>query len=163
MMPDVKTMRVIEEKWLDQLVEMARETVENGKVYGKRCHNHGWYSEERCPQCKQRHKQILQRTQLSNLKNLADATDSVRVLELFIRYQMGRKEGAGWRYAVNEGSRFGDMVIRDLEVLGMWAQEITPGDPKPTHLWLIRLYTGFLVRWFVALAGKEAEEAYEED
>ncbi|WP_029730000.1 hypothetical protein [Rhodothermus marinus] len=162
MMPDVETMRVIEEKWLDQLVEMARKTVENGKVYGKKCNKHGWYSEERCPQCGQRHKQILQRAQLSNLKNLADATDSVRVLELFIRYQMGRKEGAGWKYAPEGDERFGDMVIADLQRLEEWAQEINPSDPRAAHLGLIRLYTGFLIRWYVAFSGEDSGGETEE-
>jgi hypothetical protein len=162
MMPDVKTMRTIEEKWLDRLVEKARETMEKGKVYGRECKDHGWHTEEKCPQCNKRHKQILQRAQLSNLKNIADATDSVLALELFIRYQMGRREGEGWKYAPDD-ERFGDMVIRDLWGLEKWAREVSSDDPKSTHLCLIRLYTGFLYRWYVALSGKEPSETYEEE
>jgi hypothetical protein len=163
MMLDVKTMRAIEEKWLDRLVEKARETMKRGKVYGRKCKEHGWHLEERCPRCGKKSGQILQRAQLSNLKNMADATDSVLALELFIRYQMGRKEGEGWKYAPEGNQRFGDMVISDLQRLGEWAREINPSDPRAAHLWLIRLYTGFLTRWYVAFSGEEASGETEEE
>ncbi|NSW76148.1 MAG: hypothetical protein HPY68_05130 [Candidatus Atribacteria bacterium] len=159
MMPKVKTMSIIEEKWLDRIVEMARATMQTGKVFGRLCKNHGWHEREKCPECDKKHQPILQRAQLSNLKNFADATDSVRALELFIRYQMGRKEKTGWEYRHGSGESFGDLVIRDFDTLGKWAEEIDPEDRKATHLWLIRLYTGFLSRWHVAMAGGEGEEA----
>lgn len=162
MMLDAKILRVIEEEWLEKVVEKARDTMERGRVFGRHCKEHGWFSSgARCPLCRKKFVQILPRAQLSNLKDLADATDSVLALEFFIRYQMGRREGEGWKYEDEGGERFGDMVISDFETLGEWAKEISLSNPKPVHLWLIRLYTGFLVRWYVALAGEEISAAEE--
>jgi len=161
MMPSVKTLQVIEQQWLDRVVELAEDTVRTSKVYGRMCGNNHWTLEKACPECRQRASDILQRTQLSNLQNLASSTDSVKALELFVRYQMGRKEGRGWRYQGESDRPFGLGVIGDLSQLGEWAQQIAresgESDPKAIHLWLIRLYTGFLSRWFVALKGSEEE------
>ncbi len=41
-------------------------------------------------------------------------------------------------------------------------QNLTGGrGPQPVHLWPVRLYTGFLARWYVALAGEEISESVE--
>jgi hypothetical protein len=92
----------------------------------------------------------------------------VKALELFVRYQMGLKEGKEWRYQGESDRPFGLGVIEDLSQLGEWAQQIAresgESDPRATHLWLIRLYSGFLSRWFVALKGSEEEvEGAEEE
>jgi len=168
MMPSVKTLQFVEQQWIDRVVELAGDTVRTSKVYGRLCRNNHWTLEKACPECRQRASDILQRAQLSNLQNLASSTDSVKALELFVRYQMGRKEGKGWRYQ-GEGDRsFGLRVIEDLNQLEEWAKQVAresgESDPKATHLWLIRLYTGFLSRWFVALKGSEEEvEGAEEE
>jgi len=168
MMPGVKALQIVEEQWLDQLVKKAESTIRSSKVYGRQCKEGHWSMEKQCPECQARTTDILQRTQLSNLQNLANSTDSVKALDLFIRYQMGRKEGKGWQYKGDSDRPFGFLVIDDFEELGRWAEEIAKSsgesDPKATHLWLIRLYCGFLSRWFVALRGGEEEtEATEEE
>jgi hypothetical protein len=168
MMPTVKTLQIIEEQWLDRVVELAEKTMKSSKVYGKQCKRDHWSLDPKCPECGEKTSDILQRAQLSNLQNFANSTDSVKALELFIYYQMGRKEGKGWRYSGESDRPFGLRVIDDLNQLGKWAEQIArdsgESDPKVTHLWLIRLYSGFLNRWFVALKGSEEEvEAIEEE
>ncbi|MES4787448.1 MAG: hypothetical protein C4294_18425 [Nitrospiraceae bacterium] len=161
MMPSVQTLRTIEEKWMDRLVALAQEAIEQTGVYGRRCQKHGWFAGEKCPTCNQNGRPILQRAQLSNFQNLAAASDSVEVIKLFVRYQMGRREGEGWKFTKGDAPRFGDQVIEHIDELERWAQEISPSEHKSTHLWLIRLYSGFLVRWYVALSGGVEEEREE--
>ncbi len=168
MMPNVKILQIIEQHWLDQVVDLAQEAVQTSGVYGRICKNDHWVQgERRCPICRERTREILQRAQLSNLQNLANSTDSVKALELFIRYQMGRKEGKGWKFTREKNESFGDIVINHLDKLWQWAQQIAQGhaadEIKAVHLWLIRLYCGFLSRWFVALKGEEQVESVEED
>jgi len=129
---------------MDKIVELAEKTLKETRVYEK----------------------ALSRTQLSNLLSLANKTDSVKALELFIKYQMGRdKDGISWRYPKEKP--FGDRVIQDFQTLDKWAEEITitkkSGSEyqKEIHLRLIRLYVGSLNRWFVALKGGEEGEEEE--
>ncbi|WP_376790350.1 hypothetical protein [Thermoflexus sp.] len=168
MMPNVKALQVIEQQWLDRVVELAEQTIRSSKVYGKQCRKNHWSLEKRCPKCGDKTSDILQRAQLSNLQNLANASDSVKALELFVLYQMGRKEGKGWQYKGSGTVSFGFKVIEDFNQLGEWAKQIASdsaeSNPKAVHLWLIRLYCGFLSRWFVALKGGEEEvETVEEE
>jgi hypothetical protein len=168
MMPNVKALQVIQQQWLDRVVELAEQTMRSSKVYGKQCKDDHWTLEKQCPECRAKTSDILQRAQLSNLQNLANSSDSVKALELFIRYQMGRKEGKGWRYKGDSAYSFGLKVIEDFNQLGKWAEQIaresSESNTKAVHLWLIRLYCGFLSRWFVALKGGEEEvEAIEEE
>ena len=88
----------------------------------------------------------MEESQLHNLRNLANATDSVRALENFISYQIGRR--SEWHH-----NGFGRRVLDDLGKLSDMAEEIAQqGDvsKRAVHLELIRLYTGFLYRAFVA-------------
>lgn len=167
MMPNVKALQIIENRWLDRVVEQAEHAIQSSKVHGRQCRKGHWSLEKRCPECQDKTSDILQRAQLSNLQNLANSTDSVKALELFIRYQMGRREGKGWQYTGDGNRPFGLKVIEDFHQLGEWAKQIAresgESNTKPTHLWLLRLYCGFLSRWFVALKGsEEAIEAVEE-
>ncbi len=160
---DPRIHREIEER-MDGIVKLAEQAIKQTGVYGRRCRNGHWSPPEAeiCPQCGNRTRSILQRTQLANLQNLANATDSVKALELFVRYQMGRREGEGWRYSKGSGKRFGDVVVDDFRTLGEWAQEIAPSHKRQVHLKLISLYVGFLTRWFVALSGAEEGNESEE-
>jgi len=159
MMPGVKSLQLIEEEWLDKVVELAEKTMKSCRVYGRQCEKNHWSLEKKCPECNKNTSEILQRAQLSNLQGFANSTDSVKALELFISYQMGRKEGKGWKYKGHSSDSFGSKVIEDFGKLGEWAGEIATksgeNNSRPIHLWLIRLYTGFLNRWFVALKGGE--------
>lgn len=89
----------------------------------------------------------LEESQLRNLQNLASATDSVRVLENFISYQMGRK-----KIPTNVGRR----ILEDLRWLENQADEIISQEKAhpqaKRRLWMemIQMYLGFLVRKFVA-------------
>jgi cytochrome c553 len=158
MMPGVKSLQLIEEEWLDKVVELAENTMKSSKVYGRQCESGHWSLAKECSECHENTSEILQRAQLSNLQGFANSTDSVKALELFISYQMGRKEGKGWKYKGDLSNSFGSKVVEDFGELGKWAKEIATKsgeNNKPIHLWLIRLYTGFLNRWFVALKGGE--------
>jgi len=146
------------ERRMDDIVELAERAIRETKVYGRRCSNNHWTTEEKCPECKEKTQPILQRAQLSNLLNLANATDSVKALELFVYYQMGRKEGKGWRYPEDQERPFGYWVINDFSKLAQWAEEIAPSQRKEVHFWLIRLYVGCLNRWFVALGAESTGE-----
>ena len=113
------------EESLDSIVEWAEGCVENTKITESR----------------------MEESQLHNLRNLANATDSVKALENFVCYQMGRRPKE-WR-----DTSFGNRVLEDLERLRDLAQEIVEGSDTPqraVHLELIRIYTGFLYRSFVA-------------
>ena len=179
MMGNVKVLQEIEKHWLDKIVELAETTMRTSKVYGKRCKNGHWNppSAKECAECKNSKNKglsdILQRSQLSNLQNMASSTDSVEALKLFIRYQMGRKEGKGWKYKGSGEREFGFMVIDDFNKLREWSEEIvkrigiSESEDEDTisevHLHLIRLYCGFLIRWFVALKGAEEVETTGEE
>ena len=117
-------MRQSIEQRLDEIVEYARTCIEETAITQSR----------------------MEESQLHNLRNMANATDSVKALENFIYYQMGRR--SEWRH-----NDFGKHVLADIERLGDLAQELVEGSSIPErtlHIELIRLYTGLLYRWFVA-------------
>lgn len=92
----------------------------------------------------------LEESQLRNFQNLAAATDSVPVLENFLGYQIGRKKIPG---------AIGLRVLDDIKKLSRMAEELTQRAPEAcrrVRMELIRLYSGFLVRRFVA--EKKAKE-----
>jgi len=115
---------------LDRIVEMAEKCVEETKIAESK----------------------MEESQLHNLRNLANATDSVKALENFISYQMGRREE--WRH-----NDFGGRVLKDLEKLRGIAQEVAKGNDvsRSVHLELIRIYIGFLYRSFVARRPRSSE------
>ncbi|MCX7969354.1 MAG: hypothetical protein N3B10_12845 [Armatimonadetes bacterium] len=120
-----KLLKAIDER-LDELVEMTEQIMEQTGIANSGLEEH----------------------QLRNLENLANATDSVKVLELFVRYQMGRH--SEWRH-----NNFGNQVIEDFRKLREMAKGVAQGQEKVVHLHLIRLYLGFLVREFVARRPRE--------
>lgn len=120
---DTQILHAVEDQ-IDEIVELAEKCVDETGIA----------------------KTELKEHQLRNLENIANATNSVKALELFVRYQMGRHKE--WRY-----NDFGSRVIEDFERLKRKAQEVVRNEPdrvKGAHLQLIRLYLGFLVRAFVA-------------
>ena len=104
-------------------------------------------------------KQVMETAQINNLLGVALETSSPTVVVNWARYQMGRKET---RQAWAE-TGFGEQVIGQIErigqqIAGQVAQEAF-GDSAPEHLQqahiaLIRLYVGYLKRWFVAKGGQ---------
>lgn len=120
-----RLLRAIDER-LDDLVEMAEETVDQTGIASSRLEEH----------------------QLRNLENMANATDSVKALELFVRYQMGRH--SEWRC-----ENFGERVIQDFGRLEEMAKDLSQEQAKAVQIHLIRLYLGFLVRAFIARRPRE--------
>lgn len=112
------------ERELDSIVELAEKGVEeSGAAKGK--------TEEK-------------ESQFHNLQNLASATDSVLVLESFIRYQIGREK---------IDKEVGERILNDLEVLGERAKAIAERENfkesdefRTFRMELVRLYLGFFVR-----------------
>lgn len=110
-------MRVaLESRLLDRIVEMAEKCVKETGIANS----------------------PMEESQLHNLLNIANATDSIKAIENFICYQMGRRRSE-WR------SEFGNRVLEDLKELATMAQQ-----EKVKHIDFVRLYVGFLFRWFVA-------------
>jgi hypothetical protein len=102
----------------------------------------------------------LSLNQVNNLLGVALETDSPAVVINWIRYQMGRGETesvAGWR-----NSGLGDAVVKAMEDLLDQAKSVAQqafGDQsavhvRQAHILLVRRYTGYLKRWFVAKAGR---------
>jgi len=145
-----KLLRAIDEK-LDELVEMAEQIAEETKIYGRQCPDcKGWYppEEKECSKCHKKTREILEEHQLRNLESMANATDSVKVLKLFIRYQMGRH--SEWRY-----NDFGNRVIEDFGKLEEMAKGLSQEQTRAVQIHLIRLYLGFLSRAFIARRPRE--------
>lgn len=117
---DPKIRKAIEGR-MDDLVELAERLVEETAIADSKLEEH----------------------QLRSLQNLANAADSVRALENFICYQMGRH--AEWRHG-----DFGRRVLADFRAIARIAEEAAPNAARAAHLALLRLYLGFLVRAFVA-------------
>jgi len=121
MIAEAKLLQKIE-KQLDEIVQMAEECVSSTKAVNT----------------------DLEESQLRNLQNLASATDSIPVLENFVRYQMGRKKIP---------LEVGRQILKHIQKLGQIAKELTQNDSEAlrwARMELIRLYLGFLVRKFVA-------------
>lgn len=122
---DAKILLAIEDQ-LDDLVQRAERCVEDTKAA----------------------QTDTQDTQFRNLQNMAAATDSVLALENFIGYQIGRKY-------IN--AEVGRRILQDIDELKRIAEEIyshlglaNENLKRQTHMELIRLYLGFLVRKLVA-------------
>ena len=88
----------------------------------------------------------LDESQIRNLQNMAESTDSIKALENFIYYQMGRFKKE-WK-----DTRFGDKVLEHFKKLDEIAKSLTPDQQEGylLRLYLRRLYLGFLARWFKA-------------
>jgi hypothetical protein len=93
----------------------------------------------------------LEDKQIRNVIAVADDTQSVAVVDNFIKYQIGRsKENEGWRFGENGGAGFGEAVREDLAQLREWAKQKASGDVKAEDLEirLVRRYLGYLARYF---------------
>lgn len=111
-------------------------------------------AEERMRQLKTK----LKLGQLSNLLNVALQSESVAPVNNWIQYQLGRKETReAWRL-----DGFGNAVLNDLKTMLAYAESISqelfdsdsPRLVGYVHIRLVRLYVGYLRRWFVARGGQ---------
>ena len=108
------------EKRLDDLIGDAQELVKETEVYKR-----------------------VEESQIRNLLEIASSVDSVKALEVFIQYQMGRGKLP---------PNFGDRLIEKIKDLGEKSEEITrqrPQERKEVWLKMIRQYLGYMNRYFV--------------
>lgn len=118
-MMDAK-LRLEIEKRLDDLIEDAQGLVKETEVYKR-----------------------VEESQIRNLLEIASSVDSVKALEVFIQYQMGRGKLP---------PDFGDRLIEKIKDLGEKSEEITrqrPQERKEVWLKMIRQYLGYMNRYFV--------------
>jgi len=118
-MMDAK-LRLEIEKRLDDLIEDAQGLVKETDVYKR-----------------------VEESQIRNLLEIASSIDSVKALEVFIQYQMGRGKLP---------PDFGDRLIEKIKDLGKKSEEITrqrPQERKEAWLKMIRQYLGYMNRYFV--------------
>jgi hypothetical protein len=106
----------------------------------------------------------LEKRQFDNVLSVATETGSVEVVKNFIKYQIGRAGavGEGWRH-----NDFGEAVVQQIDAdLRKMAKKITEelkrdhGVTVPSRqAWirLVRLYLGYMRRWFVYRASRERE------
>ena len=118
-MMDAK-LRLEIEKRLDDLIGDAQGLVKETEVYKR-----------------------VEESQIRNLLEIASSVDSVKALEVFIQYQMGRGKLP---------PDFGDRLIEKIKDLGEKSEEITrqrPQERKEVWLKMIRQYLGYMNRYFV--------------
>lgn len=91
----------------------------------------------------------LEEKQLRNVSAVAAQTETLAVVENFIRYQIGRaKRGQGWRAGPDDG--FGQRLLSDLAWVRKQARGLADTE-VPTNaleIRLARLYLGYLTRHF---------------
>jgi hypothetical protein len=135
-MINIKTRKEIEKR-LDDIVEKSRKLIHDTKIYEKNSK--------------------MEESQMRNLLNFAISTDSIKALELFIQYQIGRDtKKTSWRY-----NDFGRKIINELNSLQNQANEIaklTNDNPKQIWIELIRNYIGYSNQYFVFKVKTERKE-----
>lgn len=124
MITEVKLLRNVDDQ-LDDIVQLAEECITKTNATQKE----------------------ITGSQLRNLQNLAAATNSLRALENFIAYQMGRG---------NIPKEVGNQIMDDFQCLSKKAKEIANNEKADEQferkllIEMIQMYLGFLVRKFVA-------------
>lgn len=100
----------------------------------------------------------LEDKQIRNVGAVADNTQSVAVVDNFIKYQMGRNfdekkprnEQKKWCLPDKDGKPFGEAMRDDLGQLQEWAKSKATGDviAEELAIRLVRRYCGYLARYF---------------
>ena len=89
------------------------------------------------------------KTQFKNLVNLTCATDSIKSIEVFILYQMGKERGKKEEALFWTHQDFGSRLINDIfDHLERLAEQIEPHNKK-VLLEIVRLYLGYADRYYV--------------
>jgi hypothetical protein len=116
------------EKRLDNLIEDAQDLVKETGVYKE-----------------------VEENQMRNLLEMALSVNSVKALEVFIQYQIGRKKLP---------SDFGDGLIEKIRGLEETTKEITKQQTIDKDIWLdlIIRYLGYMNRYFVYRRKEEEGE-----
>lgn len=106
-------------------------------------------------------KRSMKLAQLNNLLGVALEAQGTAIVSNWVNYQMGRRETErAW-----QDSGFGAAVQKDLETIRGFAETIVDtvyeADSQRrrriqrTHIMLVRLYIGYLKRWFIARGGQQ--------
>lgn len=127
------------ELYSEELVRLAEVTLSNSRM--------------------QEMRRNMKTAQLNNLLGVALESQSVAPVRNWVLYQTGRRETSrAWQQ-----SGFGDAVLRDIDQIRDYAQEIVTqlGSDEEAkrqfqaiYIQLVRLYAGYLRRWFVARGGQ---------
>ncbi len=107
-------------------------------------------------------KRNMRTSQLANFLGVALEAEGVAPVNNWVHYQMGRRETSrAW-----QDSNFGADVQKDMKKIKEFAttiaDEVWPEAEgmikkrhiQKTHIALVRLYAGYLKRWFVARGGQ---------
>ena len=120
------------EKILDELINDAQNAVNNTKIIENRDKKEKNLWEK------------LEETQMRNILEIALSVDSIKAIELFIEYQMGRRKIP---------KEFGELIIEKIDKkLHEYAKKISQKvgvDIKNVKLEIIRQYLGYLNRYFI--------------
>lgn len=117
---------------IDWLIIDGKKLADNTKIYLK--------IEDRKPK-------EIEESQMRNLLEMATTSDSLKALELFVQYQMGRGKLP---------RDFGNQLIQKINnELTNKATEISKEHKNEVLLELVRLYIGYLNRYFKFRKGWE--------
>lgn len=133
------TWQQIVDSYTDYLVEQAELTISDARMREIR--------------------RSIRLNQLSNLLSVTLATDSINAIVNWIYYQMGRRETQhAWKQ-----TGLGDDVINRIKRMHTQAKEAgqrvhgdaaNPKQIQEIHVAMVRLYVGYLRRWFIAKGGQ---------
>lgn len=123
----------------EYLVDMADETISDAKMRSL--------------------KSVLKGSQLSNLLAVSLNTSSAAAIINWIRYQEGRKET---QRAWGSGTGLGKEIVDNINAMKPVAVDVaqrvynapSSAEIQEIHLAMIRLYVGYMRRWFVARGGQ---------
>lgn len=127
------------DRYTEEIVNMAEETLKQTRL--------------------EQLSESLGNSQLSNLLGVTLETNSVAVIRNWVQYQMGRRETLrAWK-----DTGLGNEVISAIEKLSRYARDaahLAHNNPEPAdllamHVTMIRLYAGYLKRWYIAKGGKK--------
>lgn len=106
-------------------------------------------------------KRGLEDRQIRNVLAVAEDTQSVAVVENFVKYQIGRcKSQEGWRSGEAEGQGFGEKLLCDLKQIQKWAKSKAGDDitAQDLAIRLVRRYLGYLARYFKYAQARQEQE-----
>lgn len=118
------------EKRLDNLIEDAQNLVDNLKVKKNNKETVLW--------------EKMEEAQMRNLLEMSLSVDSLKALEVFIQYQMGRN-----KIPKEFGNKIIEKINRELRENAEEISRKTGVKPKRVLLEIIRQYLGYLNRYFV--------------
>ncbi|MBD3181263.1 hypothetical protein GF312_03155 [Candidatus Poribacteria bacterium] len=130
----------------EKLIEIARDLIEKENdqcihIYDKRPNDNGILQD------------ILEENQIRNILNVALEANAIGIIEVFIKYQIGRSESnSKWKF-----NKFGlslvKTIVKDGDIYELASQIISKLRLDDSHLndiWLrlTRLYLGHMNRYF---------------